>query len=160
MQTLWHALKFTAANCFIALWKFLQPFRERGLIFICDKWAFLLVALAIHAHLIKYLCLVSVCLFVSLPICSTTFPFGAVCCSFLWFLSSFRFFSPFFLSLFVVFGSSACRTWTATCLISSRPSSPLCRAILQSPTPTVPGEVRYLHTFAKQPAGDSSHSCL
>lgn len=42
--------------------------------------------------------------------------------------------------------SSVCPIWTVTCLIFSRPSSPLCRALLPSPTPTVPGEVRYLHT--------------
>lgn len=39
--------------------------------------------------------------------------------------------------------SSASPTWTATCLIFSRPSSPPGRALLPSPTPTVPGEVSF-----------------
>lgn len=47
---------------------------------------------------------------------------------------------------FTSFCSSVCPIWTVTCLIFSRPSSPLCRALLPSPPPTVPGEVRYLHT--------------
>lgn len=44
------------------------------------------------------------------------------------------------------FCSSVCPIWAVTCLIFSRPSSPLCRALLQSPPPTVPGEVRSTHT--------------
>lgn len=55
--------------------------------------------------------------------------------SFFFFFNSLHFFHP-----------SVCPTWTVTCLIFSRPSSLLCRALLPSPPPTVPGEVRYRHT--------------
>lgn len=54
----------------------------------------------------------------------------------------------FTLSLHILFHSLVCPIWTVTCLIFSRPSSPLCRALLQSPMPTVPGEVRFLLTPA------------
>lgn len=42
--------------------------------------------------------------------------------------------------------SAVCPIWTATCLIFSRPSSLLFRALRPSPTPTVPGEVGDKHT--------------
>lgn len=60
-----------------------------------------------------------------------------------------------------LFRSSVCPIWTVTCLIFSRPSSPLCRALLRSPPPTVPGEVRHLHTcihtYLKATAGTRTH---
>lgn len=72
-------------------------------------------------------------------------------------LDSSSFLSPSFSFLFFLpassvaclsaFLSSVCPIWTVTCLIFSRPSSLLCRALLPSPTPIVPGEVRYLHTY-------------
>lgn len=57
----------------------------------------------------------------------------------------------------------ACPISTATCLTCSRRSSPPCRAPLQSPPPTVPGEVRHTHTHANTHqiyilAGKSPHS--
>lgn len=77
-----------------------------------------------------------------------------------WFLFAFLFitlylplshYSPLSLSLFPIalphHSFAVCPIWTVTCLIFSRPSSPLCRALLPSPLPTVPGEVRYLHTY-------------
>lgn len=87
------------------------------------------VYLSFFFHLNVFLCLSLLCYSCLIPINHSFFPYLFFMCS------------------------SACPISTVTCLISSQPSFLLCRAVLQSPTPTVPGEVCYLHTCVKEPVG-------